>query len=91
MLDHRQQKVLTYIESYQAASGGVSPSFEDIAKGCQLASKGTVSRLMDHLETSGYIRRIPQRWRGIEVLKSTQPKYKVFRWDDERKELVPLK
>lgn len=69
MLTKRQRDVLVFIQSYQKQEGGVSPSCDDIAAGIGIQSKGSVSRMVSGLEARGFIRRVPNRYRAIEVLK----------------------
>lgn len=69
MLTRRQAQLLTYLQSYSAGSD-ISPSFVEMQGHLGLASKAGVHRLLVGLEERGYIRRIPNRSRAIEVLKT---------------------
>ena len=47
---------------------GVSPSFEEMKEALDLKSKSGVHRLISALEERGFIRRLPNRARALEVL-----------------------
>lgn len=70
MLTKRQQRVLTFIETYQVREGGVSPSCAEIADGLGLSSKGKASVALADLEAAGFIRRLHLKARAIEVLRT---------------------
>lgn len=82
-----QNRCIAFLDSYIRRTGGVSPCYDEIARGCGLTSKSQVNRLMQSLEHSGRIRRMPGRARAIEVVK----RERYYVWDNENKELVPLK
>lgn len=63
-----QQRLLRFIAGYQAAHGGVSPSFAECARGMGWKSKGGVSEAICALEHRGAIRRLHNRERAIELL-----------------------
>jgi repressor LexA len=48
---------------------GVSPSFDEMREALDLRSKSGVHRLISALEERGFIRRLPNRARAIEVVK----------------------
>src|SRR5690606_11168442 len=48
---------------------GVSPSFEEMKDALDLRSKSGIHRLINALEERGFIRRLPNRARALEVLK----------------------
>src|SRR3546814_5654733 len=64
----RQLETLAYIDAYQQASGGVSPSFAEIRDRLGLEARSGVFRLVDALEERGHIRRLRHRARAIEVI-----------------------
>ena len=68
MLTRKQSELLTYIHKQLAASG-VSPSFEEMKDALALKSKSGVHRLISALEERGFIRRLPNRARALEVLR----------------------
>jgi len=69
-LTARQLETLAYIDAYQQASGGVSPSFAEIRDRLGLDAKSGVFRLVGALEERGHIRRLRHRARAVEVTAS---------------------
>ena len=68
MLTQQQKKMLTVlIEHFEAHD--VPPSFEELCAALDLKSKSGIHRLLSGLEERGYIRRLPNRARAIEVVK----------------------
>jgi repressor LexA len=68
MLTRKQSELLTYIQA-RLAESGVSPSFEEMKEALALKSKSGVHRLISALEERGFIRRLPNRARALEVLR----------------------
>lgn len=68
MLTAKQHQLLTFIQS-RLESGGVSPSFEEMKDALDLRSKSGVHRLISALEERGFIRRLPNRARALEVVR----------------------
>jgi repressor LexA len=68
MLTRKQSELLTYI-SGRLSESGVSPSFEEMKDALALKSKSGVHRLISALEERGFIRRLPNRARALEVVK----------------------
>src|SRR3954453_13938525 len=68
MLTRKQSELLTYIHA-QLAESGISPSFEEMKDALALKSKSGVHRLISALEERGFIRRLPNRARALEVLR----------------------
>ncbi|HYJ51726.1 MAG TPA: transcriptional repressor LexA [Allosphingosinicella sp.] len=68
MLTRKQHELLLYIDA-RLAETGVSPSFEEMKEALDLKSKSGVHRLISALEERGFIRRLPNRARALEVLK----------------------
>src|SRR6185503_17952356 len=68
MLTRKQHELLCYIHD-RLAESGVSPSFEEMKEALDLKSKSGVHRLISALEERGFIRRLPNRARALEVLK----------------------
>lgn len=68
MLTAKQHQLLVFIDDRLKASG-VSPSFEEMKEALDLKSKSGVHRLISALEERGFIRRLPNRARALEVLK----------------------
>ncbi len=68
MLTRKQHELLLYIDG-KLSESGVSPSFEEMKEALDLKSKSGVHRLISALEERGFIRRLPNRARALEVLK----------------------
>src|SRR5260370_41623517 len=69
-LTRRQKEVLDFIASYQVENG-YSPSYDEIARGLNLASIPTVHKNIAALQTKNYLHRSHNQSRSIEV----QPRY----------------
>jgi repressor LexA len=67
MLTSKQNELLRFIHE-RLESSGVSPSFEEMKDALQLKSKSGVHRLIGALEERGFIRRLPNRARALEIL-----------------------
>ena len=68
MLTAKQRELLLFIDS-RLKDGGVSPSFDEMREALDLKSKSGVHRLISALEERGFIRRLPNRARALEVVK----------------------
>lgn len=68
MLTAKQQQLLLFIK-HHLDRGGVSPSFEEMKEALDLKSKSGIHRLISALEERGFVRRLPNRARALEVLK----------------------
>ncbi len=68
MLTRKQQDLLFYIHD-QLSESGVSPSFEEMKDALDLKSKSGVHRLITALEERGFIRRLVNRARALEVIR----------------------
>lgn len=68
MLTRKQYDLLSFID-LRLADSGVSPSFEEMKDSLSLKSKSGVHRLINALEERGFIRRLPNRARALEVLR----------------------
>ena len=73
MLTRKQHELLTYIQD-RLQDTGVSPSFEEMKEALALKSKSGVHRLISALEERGFIRRLPNRARALEVLRTADAK-----------------
>ncbi|MGK6323602.1 transcriptional repressor LexA [Sphingomonas sp. DT-51] len=71
MLTRKQHELICFIED-RLAESGVSPSFEEMKDALELKSKSGVHRLISALEERGYLRRLPNRARALEVLKAPE-------------------
>lgn len=56
-LTHQQLKALNFIKEYTRDTGGVSPTYQEIASGLGLSSKAGVYRIVNGLEARGRISR----------------------------------
>lgn len=68
MLTKKQHELLCFIHERLEASG-ISPSFEEMKDALDLKSKSGVHRLVSALEERGFLRRLANRARALEVLK----------------------
>ncbi|MFD1788917.1 transcriptional repressor LexA [Sphingomonas floccifaciens] len=68
MLTKKQHELICFINDSLNESG-VSPSFEEMKEALDLKSKSGVHRLISALEERGFLRRLPNRARALEVLK----------------------
>jgi repressor LexA len=68
MLTRKQSELLTYLSNHMQKHD-VPPSFDEMRDALGLASKSGVHRLVSGLEERGYIRRLANRARAIEILK----------------------
>src|SRR3712207_9401797 len=71
MLTRKQHELLCYIHEHLNGSG-ISPSFEEMKDALDLRSKSGVHRLISALEERGFIRRLPNRARALEVLREPE-------------------
>jgi len=68
MLTAKQHELLLFIHK-RLGETGVSPSFDEMREALDLKSKSGVHRLISALEERGFIRRLANRARALEVLK----------------------
>ncbi|MGH6728714.1 MAG: transcriptional repressor LexA [Sphingomicrobium sp.] len=68
MLTAKQRELLLFID-WRLKQGGISPSFDEMREALDLKSKSGVHRLISALEERGFIRRLPNRARALEVVK----------------------
>src|SRR6195952_4352066 len=68
MLTRKQHELIRFIQT-RLEETGVSPSFEEMKDALDLKSKSGVHRLISALEERGFIRRLPNRARALEVLR----------------------
>lgn len=69
MLTKQQKKLLDYIsqEMYQT---GICPSYDEMRQALELKSKSGIHRIIGSLEERGFIRKLPNRARALEILKT---------------------
>lgn len=68
MLTKKQHELICFIAD-RLNDTGVSPSFEEMKDALELKSKSGVHRLISALEERGFLRRLPNRARALEVVK----------------------
>jgi repressor LexA len=68
MLTRKQYELLRFIDQ-RLKEAGVPPSFDEMKDALDLRSKSGIHRLITALEERGFIRRLPNRARAIEVIK----------------------
>jgi repressor LexA len=68
MLTRKQHELLMFIHSRMKESG-IPPSFDEMKEALDLRSKSGIHRLITALEERGFIRRLPNRARALEVVK----------------------
>ncbi|UTO28627.1 transcriptional repressor LexA [Bartonella harrusi] len=68
MLTCKQYELLLFIHNHIKETG-VSPSFEEMKIALEISSKSGIHKLMVALEQRGFIRRLPNRARAIEVIR----------------------
>ena len=68
MLTRKQHELIRFIQQ-RLEESGISPSFEEMKEALDLKSKSGVHRLISALEERGFIRRLPNRARALEVMK----------------------
>lgn len=71
MLTRKQHELLRFIQ-VRLEESGISPSFEEMKEALDLKSKSGVHRLISALEERGFIRRLPNRARALEVLRQAE-------------------
>ena len=72
MLTRKQFELLRFIHE-RLKEAGVPPSFDEMKDALDLRSKSGIHRLITALEERGFIRRLPNRARAIEVIKLPEP------------------
>ncbi|MEP1208371.1 MAG: transcriptional repressor LexA [Rhizobiaceae bacterium] len=68
MLTRKQHQLLMFIQE-RLQEAGVPPSFDEMKDALDLKSKSGIHRLITALEERGFIRRLPNRARALEILK----------------------
>ena len=68
MLTRKQYELLMFIHE-RLKEDGVPPSFDEMKDALDLRSKSGIHRLITALEERGFIRRLPNRARALEVLR----------------------
>ncbi len=68
MLTKKQRDLLVFINDY-IQNTGLSPSFEEMKDGLDLKSKSGIHRLINALVERGFLERLPNKARALEVKK----------------------
>ncbi len=68
MLTQKQHELLQFIND-RIMETGVSPSFDEMKEALNLRSKSGIHRLITALEERGFLRRLPNRARALEVIR----------------------
>jgi repressor LexA len=71
MLTAKQHELLRFIQR-KLEETGISPSFEEMKDALDLKSKSGVHRLISALEERGFLHRLPNRARALEVLRQPE-------------------
>ena len=71
MLTAKQHELIQFIQQ-RLEETGISPSFEEMKAALDLKSKSGVHRLISALEERGFIRRLPNRARALEVIRQPE-------------------
>jgi repressor LexA len=93
MLTRKQHELIRFIQT-RLEESGVSPSFEEMKEALDLKSKSGVHRLISALEERGFIRRLPNRARALEVVRQpddVQAKAPVRAAANSNSALTPLR
>src|SRR5919199_6868843 len=68
MLTRKQHELLRFIHE-RLRETGIPPSFDEMKEALDLKSKSGIHRLITALEERGFIRRLPNRARALEVIR----------------------
>ena len=68
MLTRKQYELLMFIQE-RLTEAGIPPSFDEMKDALDLKSKSGIHRLITALEERGFIRRLPNRARALEVIR----------------------
>src|SRR3954452_24331101 len=85
MITAKQRELLLFIDQ-RLKQDGISPSFDEMREALELKSKSGVHRLISALVERGFIRRLPNRARALEVLKMPEAKAPATA---EKSQIVP--
>jgi len=89
MLTRKQSELLNFLTDH-LRDHDVPPSFDEMRDALGLASNSGVHRLVSGLEELGYIRRLANRARAIELLKPTQTPGAIGKMVQAASDLVTL-
>ena len=74
MLTQKQLDLLEFIQK-RLSKNGVPPSFDEMKEALDLRSKSGIHRLITALEERGFIKRLANRARAIEIVK--MPNFRI--------------
>jgi repressor LexA len=77
MLTQKQMELLVFVND-RLKESGVPPSFDEMKDALDLRSKSGIHRLIKALEERGFIRRLPNRARAIEVIRLPESMQKAI-------------
>lgn len=77
MLTAKQKTLLIFIQQ-RLSESGVSPSFDEMKDALGLKSKSGIHRLITALEERGFLRRLPNRARALEVVRPIESNVSVM-------------
>ena len=86
MLTKKQRDLLVFINDYTQETG-LSPSFEEMKEGLNLKSKSGIHRLINALVERGFLERLPNKARALEVKK--MPENTVVSFGTAKKQATP--
>ena len=69
MLTKKQKELFDFLSDY-IANNKISPSFEEMKTAVKLKSKSGIHRLINSLQQRGFIKRLENKPRAIEIIKS---------------------
>ena len=81
MLTRKQLELLLFINE-RLKESGIPPSFDEMKDALDLRSKSGIHRLITALEERGFIRRLPNRARALEVIRlpdAVNPSFSAMR------------
>ena len=67
-LTPQQRQLRDFIRDYIGTHDGVAPSFEEMRVCLQLRSKSSVHRLINGLEERGWLKRLPNHARALQII-----------------------
>ena len=71
MLTFQQERLLNFIMNYQKTNN-ITPSYDEMRESLNLKSKSGIHRLVSGLEERGYIKKLENRARAIEIIRSAK-------------------
>lgn len=89
MLTAKQHKLLYFINE-RLEETGISPSFDEMKEALGLKSKSGIHRLIMALEERGFIRRLPNKARALEVLRLPDGTGRRDSADSESSQVIPF-